>query len=102
MVENWIGADAFRDAIRAYLKKYSWSNAAAEDLWASLEGSSRVPIHTVLESFVDVTGAPLLHVEERCEAGERRVEDFPEGICPRGPHAANSAAGGRTPVITVP
>jgi aminopeptidase N len=64
MVEQWIGADAFRDAIRVYLKKYSWSNATAEDFWSTMKASSSQPTDVVLESFIDLTGEPLLHVSE--------------------------------------
>jgi len=73
MVEDWIGPDAFRDAIRVYLRKYSWSNAAAEDFWSTMKASSQQPIDTVLESFIDLTGAPLLHVVESCDATGRRM-----------------------------
>jgi aminopeptidase N/puromycin-sensitive aminopeptidase len=73
MVEEWVGKDAFRDAIRVYLKKYSWSNAAAEDFWATIKGSARQPIDVVLQSFVDTTGVPLLHVSENCTVTQERL-----------------------------
>ncbi|HSP15228.1 MAG TPA: M1 family metallopeptidase [Thermoanaerobaculia bacterium] len=84
MVEEWIGPDAFRDAIRAYLKKYAWSNAAAEDFWASMKGSSQQPIDVVLQSFTDLTGAPLLHVVESCDANQRSITLMQERMLPRG------------------
>src|SRR5712692_8103676 len=59
MVEQWMGEDAFRDGIRAYLKKYSWSNAAAEDFWVTMAASSKKPVEVVMKSFVDQPGAPL-------------------------------------------
>jgi aminopeptidase N/puromycin-sensitive aminopeptidase len=73
MVEEWVGKDAFRDAIRVYLKKYSWSNAAAEDFWATIKGSAKQPIDVVLQSFVDTTGVPLLHVGEQCSVTQERL-----------------------------
>jgi aminopeptidase N len=82
MVEEWVGHDEFRDAIRAYLKKYAWSNAAAEDFWGSMKASSNQPIDVVLESFIDRTGAPLLHLEESCDAGERRVTVTEDRLLP--------------------
>jgi aminopeptidase N len=83
MVEEWIGKDAFRDAIRAYLKKYSWSNAAAEDFWASMKASSQQPIDVVLQSFTDLTGAPLLHIVESCDANQRSVTIAQERMLPK-------------------
>jgi aminopeptidase N len=74
MIETWLGPDVFRDGIRAYLTKYSWSNAAAEDFWRTMTESSKQPVDMVLKSFVDQAGAPLLHVSESCVDGERRVK----------------------------
>jgi aminopeptidase N/puromycin-sensitive aminopeptidase len=73
MVEEWVGPDAFRDAIRIYLKKYSWSNAAAEDFWATIKGSAKQPIDVVLQSFVDLTGPPLLRVSDTCAVTQERL-----------------------------
>ena len=84
MVEEWMGRDAFRDAIRAYLKKYSWSNAAAEDLWAVMRESSKLPVDVVLQSFIDTTGAPVLHIIESCDANQRGITITQERMTPRG------------------
>ncbi len=84
MVEEWIGPNAFRDAIRTYLKKYSFGNAAAEDFWATMKASSQQPIDAVLESFIDRTGVPLLHVEETCANGQRQVTLSQERLLPKG------------------
>jgi aminopeptidase N/puromycin-sensitive aminopeptidase len=73
MVEEWIGRDAFRDAIRVYLKKYSWGNATAEDFWGTMKASSQQPTDVVLQSFIDLTGVPLLHVSETCTADVRTI-----------------------------
>jgi aminopeptidase N len=84
MVEDWIGPDQFRDAIRVYLKKYSWSNAAAEDFWGVMKASSNQPIDSVLESFIDLTGVPLLHVSDTCDANGRQVTIAQERMLPQG------------------
>ncbi|HMC21325.1 MAG TPA: M1 family metallopeptidase, partial [Thermoanaerobaculia bacterium] len=70
MVENWLGEETFRQGIRAYLTKYSWSNAEAEDFWGTMVAVSKQPVDVVMKSFVDQTGAPLLHASESC-AGEK-------------------------------
>jgi aminopeptidase N/puromycin-sensitive aminopeptidase len=66
MEENWVGEETFRDGIRAYLKKFSYSNAAAEDWWGTMTATTKQPFDAVMKSFVDQTGAPLLHVAEAC------------------------------------
>ena len=40
MLFEWIGEDAFRKGMKAYLDKYSYSNALTEQLWQSLEEAS--------------------------------------------------------------
>jgi aminopeptidase N/puromycin-sensitive aminopeptidase len=66
MEENWVGEETFRDGIRAYLKKFSYSNAAAEDWWGTMTATTKQPFDIVMKSFVDQTGAPLLHASEMC------------------------------------
>jgi aminopeptidase N len=84
MEENWVGEETFRDGIRAYLKKYSYGNAAAEDWWGTMTTATRQPFDVVMKSFVDQTGAPLLHVVDECAAdGKRTVNVTQERMLPR-------------------
>ncbi|HKO01910.1 MAG TPA: M1 family metallopeptidase, partial [Thermoanaerobaculia bacterium] len=72
-------------AIRTYLKKYSFSNAAAEDFWSTMRDASKQPADQVLESFIDLTGPPLLHVTESCStSGAREVTIAQERLLPHG------------------
>ncbi len=73
MVEQWLGPERFREGIHAYLQKYSWGNAAAEDFWGTMAEVSKQPVDAVMKSFVDQPGAPLLHISDTCEAGRRKV-----------------------------
>jgi aminopeptidase N len=97
MVEQWIGTDAFRDAIRVYLKKYSWSNATAEDFWSTMKASSSQPTDVVLESFIDLTGEPLLHVGPT--TGTREVTFSQERLLPSGQSDGGQAP---SPVWKIP
>ncbi len=40
MIEDWIGADDFRDGMRAYMKAHQYGNATSADLWAALAQAS--------------------------------------------------------------
>ena len=84
MLENWLGEDTFRDGIRAYLKKYSWANATAEDFWGTMAAVSKKPVDAVMKSFVDQTGAPLLHVTEACAGGTQTAAVAQERFAARG------------------
>jgi len=89
MEENWVGEETFRDGIRAYLKKYSYGNAAAEDWWGTMTTATKQPFDVVMKSFVDQTGAPLLHATEACgEDGKRTVTITQERLLPRNAPAA--------------
>jgi aminopeptidase N/puromycin-sensitive aminopeptidase len=83
MVEEWIGPDTFREAIRVYLKKYSWGNAAAEDFWGTMKDATKQPVDAVLQSFIDLPGEPLLHVTEKGVTQER--------LLPRGQNVESKA-----------
>jgi aminopeptidase N/puromycin-sensitive aminopeptidase len=84
MQENWVGEETFRDGIRAYLKKFSYGNAAAEDWWGTMTTATKQPFDAVMKTFVDQTGAPLLHVSESCAAdGTRTVTIMQERMLPK-------------------
>jgi aminopeptidase N len=63
MFERWMGPDVFRTAIRAYLKKYEWKNAVADDLWAELSAAAGKDVRTPMATFLDQPGIPLVHAE---------------------------------------
>jgi aminopeptidase N len=90
MTEDWLGRDVFRDAIRTYLKKYSFSNAAAEDFWGTMRTASKMPIDNVLQSFIDQPGPPLLHVSETCSTDGRKVTIAQERLLPLGDSQAQT------------
>ena len=84
MIEHWLGEATFRDGIRAYLRKYSWSNATAEDLWSTLAATSGKPVDAVMRTFVVQAGAPLVHASETCAEGQRVVSLSQERMMRRG------------------
>jgi aminopeptidase N len=98
MVENWIGEVPFRDGIRAYMKKYSWGNATAEDFWSTMTAVTGKPVDAVMRSFVEQPGAPLLHVSESCETKVERLGVEQERLAPHG--AAPSSALWTVPICS--
>ena len=66
MVERWIGEEAFRKGVNAYLEKFKYGNARAEDFWTTLARSSGKPVDRVMKSFVDQPGVPLVSVAITC------------------------------------
>ena len=66
MAEAYVGPDVFRSGIRAYLTKFSYSNASAEDFWGTMTEATKQPLDRVFSSFVLQAGAPLVNVETKC------------------------------------
>jgi puromycin-sensitive aminopeptidase len=64
MIAEYIGADAFRDGLRHYLKKHSYGNTHTVDLWHSFEKTSKKPVARIMKNWTGKTGYPLLSVEK--------------------------------------
>ncbi|MEO8504494.1 MAG: M1 family metallopeptidase [Acidobacteriota bacterium] len=74
MVEGWIGADAFRGGMLAYLNEHAWGNADANDLWRSLGKVAQKDVVGVLSGFAQQPGVPLLDMT--VEAGRGGTVSF--------------------------
>jgi aminopeptidase N len=74
MLENYVGADAWRDAVRAYMKKHAYSNTQSRDLWTEVEKAARKPIVAIAKDFTEQPGVPLIHVDDVvCKDGKAIV-----------------------------
>ncbi|WP_395006697.1 M1 family metallopeptidase [Undibacterium sp.] len=74
MLENYVGADAWRDAVRAYMKKHAYSNTQSRDLWVQVEKAARKPIVAIAKDFTEQPGVPLIHVDDIvCKDGKAIV-----------------------------
>ncbi|HZV37802.1 MAG TPA: M1 family metallopeptidase [Pseudoxanthomonas sp.] len=79
MLENYIGADAWRDGVRSYMKKHAYSNTATDDLWAEMEKvSPGKQFMQVAHDFTLQPGIPLIKVDTRCE-GDKTVVSLQQG-----------------------
>jgi puromycin-sensitive aminopeptidase len=62
MIEQYLGADAFRAGVRLYMQRHRESNAVAADLWRALEESSGKEVTRVAQSWIAQAGFPLVTV----------------------------------------
>jgi len=62
MLESWLGADVFRDGIRAYLQKHAYSNTTTADLWQALEQVSGQPVRAFATGWTEQPGFPVVVV----------------------------------------
>ncbi|KLD77494.1 M1 family peptidase [Xanthomonas hyacinthi] len=74
MLEDYVGADAWRDGVRRYIKKRAYGNAVTSDLWQEIDAAA--PGRRFLQVAHDFTlqpGVPLIKVAASCSAGTTTV-----------------------------
>jgi len=62
MIEAYVGEEKFRKGISSYLKRFSYSNATAEDLWTSIQEASGEKISDVIKEWITKKGYPVVYV----------------------------------------
>jgi aminopeptidase N len=70
MLEDYVGADAWRDGVRRYIAKRAYGNAVTGDLWQEIDAAA--PGKQFLQVAHDFTlqpGVPLIKVAASCNAG---------------------------------
>lgn len=71
MLEGYVGHDAWRDGVRAYMKKHAHGNTVSDDLWQAIEASAKKPIKAIAHDFTLQPGVPLIAVDgATCAAGK--------------------------------
>lgn len=73
MIEGWVGEDAFRKGVNAYIDKFQTGNARAEDFWGAVAKATGKPVDQVMPTFVDQPGVPLVSFDVKCTAGAAEV-----------------------------
>ncbi len=62
MIEQWLGAETFRDGIRRYLATHAHGNTETHDLWDALAAVSGQPIRRIMEPWIFQPGYPAITV----------------------------------------
>jgi puromycin-sensitive aminopeptidase len=60
MIEHYLGADAFRDGVRIYMRRHREQSAVARDLWRALEEASGREVERVAQAWIEKPGFPLV------------------------------------------
>ncbi|MGD9764452.1 MAG: M1 family aminopeptidase [Candidatus Binatia bacterium] len=83
MLEGFIGAEAFRTGVRAYLDRYREANATADDFWRELSTASGRDIANIANTWIKQAGHPLLSFDTRGDElliRQRRFFADPESL----------------------
>jgi len=71
MLESYVGHDAWRDGVRAYMKTHAHGNTVSDDLWRAVEAAAKKPITAIAHDFTLQPGVPLITVDSAvCAAGK--------------------------------
>lgn len=63
MIEQFIGEEAFRQGVGAYLRDHAYANTVTSDLWAGLNGASGQPVGEIMDTWILQHGFPQLEVD---------------------------------------
>ena len=63
MLEQYLGADRFRDGIRHYLRTHAYANTKTTDLWDALEEVSGEPVRHIMDAWIYSGGHPVVSAE---------------------------------------
>jgi aminopeptidase N len=87
MLENYVGEDAFRAGIRAYMAGHAYSSATTADLWEALQAASGKPVAAIAAGFTEQGGIPLVVAQASCTDGAQRITLRQERFTVRDPAA---------------
>ncbi|HAT33478.1 MAG TPA: aminopeptidase [Janthinobacterium sp.] len=74
MLEAYVGADAWREGVRSYMRANAYGNTVSNDLWKNIEKAAGKPITAIAHDFTLQAGVPMIRVEaDACRDGQTRV-----------------------------
>ncbi|MGH8013503.1 MAG: M1 family aminopeptidase, partial [Candidatus Binataceae bacterium] len=62
MLEQYLGAEEFRQGISLYLRQHEYANSETGDLWDALEQATHEPVRKMMDSWVFQQGFPIVSV----------------------------------------
>ncbi len=60
MLEQYLGAERFRDGIRRYLDVHQYANTETTDLWDAIEAATGEPTRRIMDTWIFHGGYPLV------------------------------------------
>jgi hypothetical protein len=74
MLEDYVGEDAWRNGVRAYIARHRLGNTVTDDLWGAIEEAAGRPVRAIAHDFTLQPGVPLIRVESAtCTSGRTHV-----------------------------
>jgi aminopeptidase N len=79
MLEAYVGADAWRGGVRAYMKAHAYGNTVSDDLWTNVEKAAGKPIKAIAHDFTLQPGIPMISVSDAVCAGGKTTVTLTQG-----------------------
>jgi aminopeptidase N len=64
MLEAYVGENAWRNGVRAYMRAHAYGNTVSDDLWKQIEKAAGKPVTAIAHDFTLQPGVPLIRVGE--------------------------------------
>ncbi len=61
MLEQYLGAETFREGVSHYLRTHAHGNTETNDLWDAIEATSGQPVRRMMDSWIWQPGFPLVN-----------------------------------------
>jgi aminopeptidase N len=92
MVESWVGEEPFRAGVNAYIDRFKYGNARAEDFWSTLTKVTGKPVDRVMAGFVDRPGVPMIDASLKCSGSAGAVSVAPDTQNPANSSSAKTTS----------
>ncbi len=79
MLEGYVGADAWREGVRSYMKTHAYGNTVSDDLWRAVQASAGKPILDIAHDFTLQPGVPLIRVASATCADDTTTLQLTQG-----------------------
>jgi aminopeptidase N len=74
MLEAYVGENAWKSGVRAYMKANAYGNTVSDDLWKQIEKAAGKPVTAIAHDFTLQPGIPLIKVgDATCSNGAATV-----------------------------
>jgi aminopeptidase N len=75
MLENYVGPEAWRNGVRAYMRAHAYKNTVSDDLWREIEKAAGKPVTGIAHDFTLQPGVPLIRVDgAACKGSNTSIE----------------------------
>lgn len=76
MLREYLGDEVFRQGLEVYFKNHAYQNTTRDDLWRALESVSEVSVTSLMNSWLEQSGMPILEVKQhgrQLELSQKRL-----------------------------